>query len=237
MRPFDRDNPPPLGPESQLGLLGEWFRRKNRGRNAELPLPNTAAQNLLESIGEDALACGVTIACHVEQQNTGDPDDRPSIVGTLSWGTDGAQHHADFDFCNGTQLGVAGSYLELTARVDPDAPGNGDVGRGFQSVKVFATLSYLPPATRTPVRTRYLAFAGAGALSITVPAFARDFVVLKSVAAVTLQVEQLDRASTTVVLEGPSANQIAQVLANDCRTIKVTASAGALVRVIFSLYL
>lgn len=236
-RVFNKDNPPPLGPESTLGLLGEWFRRKNRGRNALLSEPAIGPQNLLESIGEDALACGVTIACHVDQVN-GDPNDRPSVLGRVRWGTDGANHEAEFDFVNGVQLNVAGSYVELTAQIDPDAPGNGVIdGGSFKPVNVFATLSYLPPSSRTPVRTRYLAFAGAGALSISVPAFARDFVALKSVAAVTLQVEQLDRAGTTVVLEGPSAAQIAEVLANDCRTLRITASAATLVRVVFSLYL
>jgi len=231
----DRNNPPPLSAALQLGLLGEWFRRKQRGRTASLDTPTSVA-GLIETIGEDALAISTTVACHVEQQVTADPNDRPSILGVIAWGTDGAQHRAEFDFINGVQLCVAGSYVELTAQVDPDAPGNG-TGETFHPVKVSGSIGYVPPSPRVPVRTRYLAFAGAGNATITVPPFARDFVALKSVAAATLIVEQLDRAGTTVVLEGPSAAQISEVLANDCRKVRVTASAATLVRLIFSLYL
>lgn len=237
---FDRDNPPELPPAIVLGLLGEWWQRKQRGRTASLDTPNQAPATLLETIGEDSLAISTTLACHVEQQSTSDPNDRPSIVGFVTWGTDGSRHSAEFDFINGVQLCVAGSYVELTAAIDAAAPGNGDPAADpptFHPVKVFGTIGYVPPSARVPVRTRYLAFAQAGNALIVVPPFARDFVVLKSVAATTLIVEQLDRAGTPVVLEGPTAAQVSEVLANDCRTVRITASAATLVRVIFSLYL
>jgi hypothetical protein len=236
---FDRDNPPDLPPAIVLGLLGEWWQRKQRGRTAAVELPSTGRQTLIETIGEDSLAISTTIACHVEQQSTNNPNDRPSVVGHLQWGTDGSNHNAEFDFCNGVQLCVAGSYVELSAAIDTDAPGNGDPAADpptFHPVKVFGSIGYIPPSPRVPVRTRYLAFPGAGNAMVTVPAFARDFVVLKSVAAVVVTAEQLDRAGTTLVLE-TGAGQLSQVLANDCRTVRISVSAAALVRVVFSLYL
>ncbi len=237
--PFSRDNPPDLPPPILLGLLGEWWQRKQRGRTAELNEPGQSPATLIETIGEDSLAVSTTIACHVEQQSTGTPSDRPSIVGFLNWGTDGTQHEAEFDFINGVQLCVAGSYVQLTAAIDTAAPGNGDPTANpptFHPVKVFGSIGYIPPSPRTPVRTRYLAFPGAGNAVITVPPFARDFVVLKSVAAVVATAEQLDRAGTTLVLEA-SAAQISEVLVNDCRTVRISVNGAALVRVVFSLYL
>lgn len=223
----------------KLGLLGEFFRRKNRGRRLALAQPESARVTLVETIGEDSLASQTTIACSVDREDAPSSADRPSVLGFVRWGTDGFQHAAEFDFINGLQLCVAGAYVELTAAIDTDAPGNGSLAADpptFHPVFVGATIGYYPPTTRAPTRTRYAAFAGAGAVTVDVPAFAREVLVLKSVAGTAITVEQLDRAGTTIVLE-TSVGQIQQTLANDCRQVRLTSPGALLARAIFSLYL
>jgi hypothetical protein len=223
----------------KLGLLGEWFRRKNRGRRQTLLLPESNRVTLVETVGEDSLSAQTTVACSLLREDAPDSQDRPAVVGFVRWGTDGYQHAAEFDFINGVQLAVAGSYVEVTAAVDNDAPGNGSPTADpptFHPVLVGATIGYVPPATRPVTRTRYAAFAGAGAVTVDVPAFAREVTVLKSVAGTAITVEQLDRAGTTLVLE-TSTGQISQLLVNDCRTVRLTAAGAMLARAVFALYL
>lgn len=221
----------------KLGLLGEFFRRKNRGRKGDLKIPANNPVTLIEVIGEDSLAAMTAIACSLVREEA-DQADRPSVVGFVRWGTDGYQHSAEFDFVNGLQLALAGSYVQVIAQIDSDAPGNGVVNDGsFHPISVGATIGYFPPATRPITRTRYASFAGAGAVTVPVPPFAREVTLLKSVAATVVTLEQLDRAGVTLVLE-TGAGQLHQVLVNDCRNVRITAAGGPLLtRAVFDLYL
>lgn len=241
--PYDQSDraPPPLSPDRSQGLLGEHYKRKNRGRSEVLELEISGAVDLVECFGDDQLAEQVTITCQVYRRGditAATLADFPAIVGLLKWGNDGFQTSAEVDFVNGTQISVAGSYVSLAARIDQDAPNNG--GQNMPIVMVGAHVSYLPPVRPSVYRTRYFALAANGdvgdSVVLSVPPFAHHVDVVRQGPAVFVEV--LDR-SGAVLAAVSSIGPISLPLANDARAVRVTnfellANAG---RLVFPLWL
>lgn len=218
--------------EVRGAVLGDWWARKNRGRSFDLDIEASNPVDLVETIGSDQLAQVCMVACQLfPRDGAAIP---PAVVGTVAWGTDGFQSTAEFDFSSGTVLCISGSFVRLSARIDRDAPGNG--GAAMPPVRVGAHVGYGAPERSSVFRTRYFEFAGAGALTVAVPAFARSVRVLKSVAAAALTVEQLDRAGNVLTQE-TGAGQFDQEVPNDSRQLRLTAVGAVSARALFTLFL
>lgn len=215
----------PLPPEVRQGILGEDYKRKNRGRSERLSIEGPARVDLVESIGDDQLAQQVTITCQVFQTvgvDAANLNDIPAVVGFLSFGNDGFQSDAEIDFVNGAQITCAGAFVRFAAAIDLDAPNNG--GENMPEVRVGAHLGVLPSATVPAHRTRYFALTEAGGATPTqtlpIPPFAERAEVLRTGSAAIL-VEVLDR-SGAVIVSTSSAFEIEARLPNDARFIRVT---------------
>jgi hypothetical protein len=217
------------------GLLGEYLRRKNRGRSEVLATFNAPSVTLLECSGDNELAAVTTIACSLRARD----DDAvftglPAVRGFAQWGTDGFMARAEFDFTEGTVLSLSGSYQQITAQIDLSAPDNG--GDAMPAVVVGTHVSYLPQAAPPVFRTRYFALAEAGDVLLSIPPFARSVRVQKSIDATVLTVDLLTRAGT-IVTQQISAAPIEMQIPNDARVLRVTTGAAIVGRAIFSLWI
>jgi hypothetical protein len=227
---------PELGPETEMGALGNAWRQKNRGRSQVLgPQANAQAVDLVSVTGDDQLSRQMTLTCQVERHEVVGVN-FPPVVGDLSWGNDGFQARAMFDFLHGAQVTLAGAFVRLAARFDTDAPGV--VGVQLPLARVGAHLSYQPPATAPLYRTRYLSLLAGAAGVIDIPAFAERLDVLRTGPSGTVLVELLDRLGATVA-SNSTAFEISTRLPNDARQVRVTnQTASAMdVRAVFSLWL
>ncbi len=240
--PADDDRAPaPVSADRNVGLLGNFYKRKNRGNSDTLRLENGHIVDLIECIGDDQVSEQVTITCQLKR--AGDITaatlvDMPAVVGFIAWGNDGFQTQAEIDFLQGTQISIAGSFVRFSAAIDLDAPNNG--GEVMPAAVVGAHLSYLPPVRPSVYRTRYFALSANGvagdSVTLPIPAFAHHVQVLRTAAAVLIQLR--DR-SGALIASVSSIGPIDLPLPNDARSVQVTnlelvASAG---RLVFPLWL
>jgi hypothetical protein len=214
--------PPELSPEIRMGNLGEWWRRKNRGRGGTLRTPGDNPINVIQVTGDDQLATQMTITCALSRadgEGVGTFGDFPPVVGLLRWGNDGFQSQAEIDFVNGAQITAAGAFFDFTARIDADAPNLGDP---MPAVNVGAHLGYNTPATRRVQRTRYFSLlANPAAVVLPIPPFSESIRVQRSGGGGSVLIEQLDR-SGAVIADASSSGMISLEIPNDARLVRVT---------------
>lgn len=239
---MSRQSPPTtteFGAETEEALLGEAWKRKQRGNSGEIRQNEIIA--LVDCAGNDELAAGIQIACEVVQVlphsvGLNSPDganETPAILGILEWGNDGAATSCEFDFVNGTVISVAAASVRVRAQYEiPPAEPFPVVVRGH--------VGYFPkpafPATRT---LRAQLDAGAQ-IALPVPKFARR-----------VRVIRMPQVSATLFLSafpsagigqnGPSvAPEIELALPNDARVIVIENNSGtelAAFRAIFDLWI
>lgn len=227
-----------LSNDVRMGILGDWWKRKNRGRSFELLEPNSNPVDLVEVIGDDQLARQVTVTCGLRQLEAVDAttiNNIPAVVGLLRWGNDGHQTEAEIDFVDGTQITVEGSYVRLSAMIDRDAPGNGDPMPG---VLAGAHIGYETPAVGPVTRTRYFVLDENPTRTLPIPPFANEVHVYRAGNPGSVLVELLDR-SGAVIADTSTNGPIEFRLPNDARFVRVTnlEVLGAVGRLVFPLWL
>lgn len=217
-----------LGPAD--GLLGNAEQRKNRGQFQDIRLGGTQ-KTVVDVLGDDQLACGAAIACSVQSLTGGDDATLPTVVGVLSWGTAGvAVQSVEFDWLRGTVLGVAGSTVQVFARVE-SAP-NEDA----TECTVGASIAYGAKAFGPAQRTRVLVLPDATPVAVQVPKFARIVRLLRSVAGAAITAEWLDSNGATLA-QWNSGGELVLPMPSGATELQVTNASGAAltVRAVFEL--
>lgn len=210
-----REGGPPL--DSNLGatgeqlpkvaaaaMLGNLSQRKNRGRYADLPVPPAGNPGMpatvLELTGDDQLAAGIQVSCSIAPIDSWQPGQEAlsiaRVLGRVYWGTDGAQHVAEFDWIHGAVLSVAGSFCMVQGHILEDA----EQLQAAVATRIGASVGYFPHSP--PLRRTYvnLAVPAGDTIRNPVPPFARSVEVLRS-----------PQAAVTAVLEDASGFPLAML--------------------------
>jgi hypothetical protein len=152
-----------------------------------------------------------------------------NVLVIARWGAGGAQQIATMDLVNGTTVSVPGSYLEIAARNDGTIP-----------IQVSATAGYGARSTHglAPTLTEELSILAPGSLTVMIPHFATQLVVVfPSTGAPTVDVAVLTATGTVLhdalgILSGDLL-----VLPRRAFSVRVTSSAALVAQVMFTLAL
>jgi len=174
--------PGSLGVAIDRALLGEFYKRKNRGRSGELTGIGSKVV-VIDCLGYDALATQVTITCGATPSrpvaagvfNPAISLEQTSIVpplrGRLEWGNDGTETEAEIDYVNGTVITLSAASVRLTVELEASVDVQDD---SFIPPTVRAHIGYLPRANMPAQRTRVLQLAQEGSTGfLGIPPFAK----------------------------------------------------------------
>lgn len=168
--------------------LGTFWSRKNVGHSQGISRDQRAT--LIETMGEDDTATQMTISCQIRVRAADIPPEAiPAVVGRLRWGNGGTTTTAEFDFVNGTVIGIAAAAVSLIVELeDPSI-----------EIEVIPTahIGYLPHAGLNAVRTRSIDLGPGQGGNIVIPPFARS-VVIQRIPQESLVAEILDPAGVSI---------------------------------------
>lgn len=225
--------------ETEEALLGEAWKRKQRGNSGQINQNEIIA--LVDCAGNDELAAGVQIACEVVQVlphsvGLNSPDgtnETPAILGILEWGNDGAATSCEFDFVNGTVISVAAASVRVRAQYEiPPAEPFPVVVRGH--------VGYFPKPAFPATRTLRAQLDPASEIALPIPKFARRVRVIR-LPQVSASIFLSAFPSAGIGQNGPTLEaEIELPLPNDARVIVVRNNdpdVGAFFRAIFDLWI
>jgi hypothetical protein len=196
-----------IGTLEQFGPLGADNPRRQLGRSAVLELDveervtlvragAVRAEKLGPSLGE-SLSQQMVITTTKRLLGTLGPNSKARVQGVLSWGGDGHQSQARFEWLEGVTVRLVGSYVSLVAELvdglDGSAPNT--------AVEVGAFVGYGGPQRAATLCDYGTTTEGAPSLLFEIPPFASAFTVWANA---NVGVEWLD--GTTVVYAGLGAS-------------------------------
>jgi hypothetical protein len=234
----DRPTPIKYSAETEGGLLGEYFNRKQRGSSGRIATAESVV--LVDCVGDNELAAGIQIACEVEEINKVQVQEAPPgtlvtppVVGILEWGNDGATVSAEFDFVNGTILSVAAASVRLRAQyeIPPQQP---------FPVVLRAHVGYFPKPAGPAQRSFSATVAAGSDVAFPVPKFARRVRLVRSpLVSARLNVLSLFPLGT-VAQYGPTVDPVLDLpLPNGSRLVAVSnlGADPAVLSVVFDLWI
>ena len=229
-RPVDQRDRPEVNPEDEDSERNT--RRWPLASERYLPgqthviFPGAQAVDLLRAIGDDDTGLAMTVTIQAIEEAIG-ATAVPDLVAIVTWGNGGTSHRAEIDVGTGVVFTLHASSVQVGVqnRDPPPVP----VVQEKLPFSVSGSIDYLPRATARPV-TRTIetaAIAPAGAVIVSLPAFAHVLHVLSDVAAGTSTVEFLG-ATGVVVLASAAivAPSDPLVIPNRARRVRITNTAA-----------
>jgi len=178
----------PWGGKNETGFNPPvWMQpQRNRGGNTTLNIVEMNGnpgewKPLFKATGNDFDNDVLTVCCRLSceslQIDTDPAPDFLEIEGRVQWGVGGANFEALFDWHNGTQFSVFGSYCQVSARLGTQGTAPDDIVIPDAQIQAAFT-----PGTRAaqarPTKTLFGNFLDGNEDVFCIPDFARSFMIM-----------------------------------------------------------